>query len=63
MDYWLESSPDLRAWQRVPATLLSPAAPVDLWDGTGMAEVRATLRAEPALGPATFLRVRALPRP
>lgn len=59
----VETSPDLLNWTAEPSSVFRVGSPVNLYDGTGAAQLR--FQQTPAAGalPTGFLRVRAIPRP
>ncbi len=62
LDYYLEASSDLVHWVPISQTAFIIAAPRNLYDGTGTAEVRMALKLAPG-DPVQWVRVRAVPPP
>lgn len=60
-DYWLERSSDFADWKRMPADGVEFSEPINLYDGSGMAEVRVTFGPEARVESMGFVRVRAAP--
>jgi hypothetical protein len=62
LDYFIESSPDLKQWSASAANVLLLQPPRNLFDGTGTSEAAYSLTSPAIIQPAGFLRVRAVPR-